>query len=382
MKILIAGDFCPIGRIDRMLQEKRFAELFNGFQEITSVVDFAVVNLEIPVTTSDCKLDKTGPNLKTDNLNTFAALKYAGFDLLTLANNHIQDFGSIGVNDTIKYATDFNFSTVGAGKNITEAKKPFIKEIGGNKVGFINIAENEFCAATETSAGANPLDIIENSKEIRNLKNKVDYLILIYHGGREHYQLPTPLQRKRLRFFIDCGADAIVCHHTHCYSGFEYYKNKPIVYSVGNFIFDYKSKYQAGKWTEGAAAVLHLENGCFNVKLLPYYQGRKKDPTLKLMTGTDELSFQNRIVELNKIIADDQLFHDTWKSYILTQEKFYLASLYVKNFYVRALFSKGLLPISILKSKHNRLLLNLSRCETHREISHNILELNTEIVPQ
>ena len=99
---------------------------------------------------------------------------------------------------------------------------------------------------------------------------------------REHYQLPTPEQRKRLRYFIDWGVDAIVAHHTHCFSGYEYYNNKPIVYSLGNFIFDYKSKYQKGLWTEGMSVILSLEADNFKVELIPHLQGRKEDSTLRI----------------------------------------------------------------------------------------------------
>ena len=97
----------------------------------------------------------------------------------------------------------------------------------------------------------------------------------------EHYQLPTPQQRRRLRYFIDSGVDAIVAHHTHCVSGYEYYDGKPIVYSVGNFIFDYKKKYQQGMWTEGMSVILILKdiNSNFNLSLIPHTQGKKDDFT-------------------------------------------------------------------------------------------------------
>lgn len=376
MKILISGDFCPIGRTDGYLKEERYAQLFNGFETVANSVDFAVVNMECAITPSDKKIVKTGPCIKSENVNSFKALKFAGFDLLTMANNHIQDYGSQGVIDTINEAHKFGFATMGAAKDIDTARKPFITEIRGIKVGFINIAENEFCAATGNSAGAYTFDLIDSLKQLEKLKEKVDHVILIYHGGREHYQLPTPDQRKRFRFFIDNGVDAIVAHHTHCFSGFEYYRDKPIVYSLGNFIFDYKKKYQKGKWTEGMSVILNLVNGCFKVELIPHMQGKEDDCTLHLVEGDAKDEFLERVNQLNEIIKDDVLFMAEWNQYIKSQEKFYLASLYIKNIYVRMLFVKGLLPISFLRSKHNKLILNLFRCETHKEISQSILENN------
>ena len=310
MKLLITGDYCPIGRTDRLLQEEKYAELFNGFEKITKNVDYAVVNFECPVTKSEKRINKTGPCIKTENLNALKALQFAGFNMLTLANNHIQDYSSQGVLDTIQTGKQFGFDVIGAGENKFEAAKTFVKEIKGIKVGFINIAENGFCAATDERPGANTFDFIENTKTIHQLKNNVDKIILIYHGGREHYQLPTPEQRKRFRYFIDLGVDAIVAHHTHCVSGYEFHEGKPIVYSLGNFIFDYKKKYQKGIWTEGMSVILALENKekNFSIELLPHLQGREEDSTLTILEGKDKEIFLEKVNKLSSIIVDDNAF--------------------------------------------------------------------------
>ncbi len=374
MKILISGDFCPIGRNSQFIEEGKYSSLFNGFENIVKNVDYAIVNLECPITTSTTAIEKTGPCIKTENVKVFDALKYAGFDLLTLANNHIQDYGTKGVLDTIAHTKEFGFDVVGAGANISDAKKAFIKEIKGIKVGFINIAENEFCAATEQDAGAYTFDLIDNLQQIALLRKQVDQLVLIYHGGREHYQLPTPEQRKRFRFFIDQGVDAIVAHHTHCFSGYEYYNDKPIVYSLGNFIFDYKKKYQKGKWTEGMSVILNLKDNNFEVEFIPHLQGREDDSTLRVLEGDEKVNFIEKVNALSEIIQDDVLFMKEWKMYLKTQEAFYLSSLYVRNIYLRYLFMKGVLPKRWLRGKHNLLNLNLMRCEAHHEISKGVLE--------
>lgn len=375
MKILISGDFCPIGRTEDFLKNEDYTALFNGFQEVVKTVDYAVVNLECPITTATQQIEKTGPCIKTENLNALDALKFAGFDLLTLANNHILDYDQQGVTDTLAQVKKYGFDLIGAGENRHESKKALIQEIKGKTIGFLNIAENEFCAATEDSAGAYTFDLIDNLNQIKLLKKRVDKVVLIYHGGREHYQLPSPEQRKRFRYFIESGVDAIVAHHTHCVSGFEYHLGKPIVYSLGNFIFDYKKKYQKGKWTQGMSVILNLDGENFTVELLPHTQGRANDSTLHLLENNDKKKFLEKVDELNVIIQDDVRFKKEWQQYIESQQKFYLASLYIKNLYIRFLFMKGVLPISILKSKHNNLMLNLMRCEAHHEISKDILTI-------
>lgn len=375
MKILIAGDYCPIGRTKEYLVKENYKDLFNGYENIVNEVDYAVVNFECPITTSNTKIEKTGPCIKTNDINALKALKYAGFNLLTLANNHIQDYSGQGVLDTMNHAQDLGFDFVGAGKDRFESSRPFISNINGIKVGFLNIAENEFCAATETVPGAYTFDFIENTKAIQNLRRQVDKLIVIYHGGREHYQLPTPEQRKRFRYFIEIGADAVVGHHTHCISGNEIYEGKPIVYSLGNFIFDYKKKYQKGIWTEGMSVILSLKEKekNFEIELIPHFQGRQKNSALTLLKGQEKLEFLEKLDLLSKKIYDDKSFFEEWYNYLKTQEVFYLSSIYIKNLLIRVLFFKKLLPISLLRSKHNKLILNLMRCEAHHEILKEIL---------
>lgn len=374
IKLLISGDFCPIGRTENYLNIEDYKGLFHDFPNISDQVDYAIVNFECPFTDSQNPISKSGPNIKTANPNTFKALKYAGFDMLTLANNHIQDYGGQGVLDTIEKAKENNFDVIGAGSNKEEAKAFFIKKIKNTHIGFINIAENEFCAATDSMPGANTFDLIENLRTIKLLKKVVDKIILIYHGGREHYQLPTPDQRRRLRFFIENGVDAIVAHHTHCVSGYEYHQDKPIVYSLGNFIFDYKNKYQKGHWTKGMSVILKLINDNFKVELIPHFQGREEDSTLHLLQNEDKDKFLNHVDDLSHKIQDDVLFNQEWQIYLKTQESFYLSSLYVKIFLIRAFFIKKIIPSSLLKFNHNIIMLNLLRCETHHEISKAILK--------
>lgn len=375
MRILISGDYCPVGRTKFYLETENYQELLKGFKKIIDTVDFSVVNFECPITQSNQQIKKTGPCLKSNDLNSLKALKFAGFDLLTLANNHIQDYGSKGVMDTLYFAKEEGFDTVGAGKNRTEAAEPFIRTINEIKVGFINIAENEFCAATDEQPGAYTLDFIDNLRAIRDLKKTVDKVILIYHGGREHYQLPTPEQRRRLRFFIENGVDAIVAHHTHCVSGYEYFAGKPIVYSLGNFIFDYKAKYQKGTWTEGMSVILSLMDihSNFKVQLIPHLQGRAENPTFTILEGEERSRFLLNVERLSDAITNDEVFFREWEKYIATQESFYLPSLYIPNFVIRAFFIKKVLPVRLLKSRHNILALNLLRCEAHSEILKQIL---------
>jgi len=380
MKILVAGDYCPIGRVTEMLDNSMNNGLFGGYTEVLKEMDFSIINLECPVTNSSNGILKTGPLLKSENLQSLISLKELGFDLLTLANNHILDYSQDGVLDTIRNAHGVGLETVGAGENLEIASRPYIVNLDNQSVGILNMAENEFCGATIHTAGAFTFDLISILTIIKNIRSTVDKVILIYHGGREHYNLPTPEIRRRFRFLIDSGVDAIVAHHTHCIGGFEYYKDKPIVYSLGNFLFDYKVKYQKGEWIYGYCVKLSSldKDSPFKIDFIPHMQGEKSDFRLRLLIGEEKNLVLDKIYGLNKIIKDDDKFFQSWYSYLISQRTFYLSSLMIKNKYLRYLFMLRFLPSGFLYSRHNRLVLNLIRCETHHEILKNILIIENE----
>lgn len=373
-KIMITGDFCPINRNLNFIEQEDYKNIFGEFATLTQKADLSITNLECPLTETNNKIEKTGPCIKSIP-KAIEALNYAKFNLVTLANNHIMDFGSEGLKSTLEVCKKANIETVGANKNLEEAKKPYITTINNTKIGVLNFAENEFCTTQGDEYGANPLNPVSNYYAIKEAKENVDFLFVIVHGGREHYQLPSPRVRENLRFFADSGADAVISHHTHCYSGHELHNGKPIFYGLGNFIFDYKKKYQKGNWTEGYAVQFEIIDKKLNFEIIPYFQGREKSSTLTLLNKEERLKFDERLNTLNEIISNDELFDDAWKEYLSTQKKDYLNLMFIQNNYIRKLVSMKLLPrIYFHSNKHKTLLLNLLKCEAHREIMINTLD--------
>lgn len=370
--IFIGGDFCPIGRNATLVDQGKFDEILGDMYSSMQDVDLCILNLESPLTQSNDAISKSGPNIK-GNPNAVNLLNHAGVNLVTLANNHIMDFGVKGLSDTLEVCKTHNIDTVGAGLTKTQFSQPFTQEINGKKLVILNFAENEFNKIGE--AGANTINLIYNFNQIKEAKRSADFLMVIVHGGREHYQLPTPDVRERYRFFADVGADLIVAHHPHCYSGYEIYNGKPIFYSLGNFLFDYKKKYQKGHWTECFALRLKIQdNKKIDFELIPFFQGRESGSEIELMKGDEELEFRKNITELNKIIVNDEEFYRNWDQYIETQKKAYISILNVPNKYLRFLQSKGMLPGMGLSKPYKNILLNLNRCETHQEILKAVLD--------
>jgi len=375
ISILITGDYCPIGRNKNIIDSNDYASLFGGFEKHTRAADLSITNLECPILESQGnKIAKSGPSIMATE-KALHALTFAGFNLVTLANNHIMDYGPEGLKATMRACRQNGLDHVGAGRNLEEAQLPYVSSIRGKKVAFLNIAENEFCTTKGPEYGANPLNPISNHYQIKHAKSVADHVVVISHGGREHYPYPTPQLRERFRFFIDSGADLVVGHHTHCVSGMEQYQGKPIFYSLGNFIFDYKKKYQKGAWTQGIGVLFNFAGSHISYEVIPFHQGREKTSQLTLFNKKERILFLKKFHELSEVIISDDLFFQKWNDYIFSQKKTYSSLLMIQNRYVRELISRGWIPPMYFHSrKHRNVLLNLLRCETHREIMVDVLE--------
>ena len=177
--------------------------------------DINIVNLECPVIKDHNKekITKSGPNLYTND-KVFEQLKQLNINLVTLANNHILDFGSDGLMTTIQGCQQNKIRTVGAGENLEIASNPIYINQNGIQIGIVNFCENEFSIASPTQAGANPLNIIDNLKQIQKAKANADFVFVIVHGGHEFYNLPSPRMIKQYRFFAESGADIVIGHHS------------------------------------------------------------------------------------------------------------------------------------------------------------------------
>ena len=321
MEVLVTGDFCPQCRVAELFDKSEFDTVLGEVKPIIEHVDYSIVNFECPVTTGDEKpIEKYGPNIQCTEKG-MEAVKWAGFDCVTLANNHFLDFGEGGVNHTLEACKKYGIDSVGGGLDLHEASQILYKKIDGKTLAVVNCCEHEFSIATETTAGSNPLNPIKQYYAILEAKKNADFILVIVHGGHEHYQLPSPRMQETYRFFIDAGADAVVNHHQHCYSGYEMYKEKPIFYGLGNFCFD-KPNYFEGLWEYGYMVKLQFAKS-ISFDIIPYKQCKER-PTIALLK--DQASFNNQLLELNTIISDKQkLLEQTAIYYKNSSEKTHFA---------------------------------------------------------
>lgn len=363
--IIVAGDFCPMFRVQEAFDKKDFSAL-KSMKPILDSADYSIVNFECPVVVGNSAkpIKKNGPCLKTTP-NAIEALQYAGFDCVTLANNHFRDYGDEGCNTTIKLLKEANIDYVGGGRNLAEAQQVLYKQLGDKVLAVVNFCENEFSIATDKQAGSAPLDTVDNYNQIVEARRNADFVLVIVHGGHEHYQLPSPRMKKLYRHFVMLGADAVVNHHQHCYSGYEYFDGKPIVYGLGNFCFD-EDVRNAAIWYEGYCVEIDTNN--LEISLIPYRQCDKV-AEVKPMDECNIDTFNQRIAELNEIIANDQLLQAEFDKWVEQCAK-YKMTIFAPYFhrYLDAAARRNWIPMK-LTAKRARVLLNHIACESHRDIS-------------
>lgn len=361
MKLLIAGDLSLQGRAQQCSwSDEQLRKAFADVRNIVGGCDRAIVNLESPVTENNSFITKDGPNLKNP-LEVFNIVRFCGFDAVTLANNHLKDFGGDGVVDTLKQCKKHGIETVGAGTSLKEARKAMIIRGDDLKLGILNVCEHESSIATKNTPGAAPYDFSYLFEDIANLKDQVDKIVVIIHGGKEHYQLPTPRMKREYHMILDFGADIIVNHHQHCYSGYEKYKEKLIFYGLGNFFFESHYKVN-GKWTKGLLLKLDIRKEKTDFELIPYKQC-DEDIIVKV---EDYTGVEDKINQLNDVIQDDKKLEDAFEQ-LVNSSRLLAPFLPFGNRILRALYYRHIL--SPLISKSNKAIIeNAMSCETHREL--------------
>jgi poly-gamma-glutamate synthesis protein (capsule biosynthesis protein) len=366
IKILITGDFCPHKRIEQLVLKNKCERIYNDFLPYLEDNDVNITNLECPLINEKNPIPKVGPNLIAKEA-CIEALIYGKFNLVTLSNNHILDQGESGLLSTIQLCKKNKIEYIGAGRNLKEASKILIKEIKNKKIAFLNFSENEFSSAEIDLSGSNPLNPIKNYYSIKSAREQADYVIAIVHGGHEGYSLPSPRMVETYRFFVDAGADIVVGHHTHCFSGFEKYKEGYIFYSLGNFIFDWDT-FRNSDWNYGYAVRFFFDNKEISFDIIPYKQC-DKNPGVFLLNKMEKQDFDDKLKSLNKIIIEDNLLIKEWNIFSRKMRDSYLINFEACNSRIyKSLRHRNLIPGFLLKKK-KLLLLNQIRCESHRDLS-------------
>ena len=366
MRVIICGDYCPRYKVADTIEEGGFSSILGDIETEISSADYSIVNMECPVIENNLKpIIKNGPNLGCSSKG-IECLKWAGFNCVTLANNHFLDYGEEGVKTTIDTIRRYELDYVGGGMNSKDASAILYKRIGETTLSLINCCEHEFSIATEKTAGANPINPISQYYKIKEAQKKSDFCLVIVHGGIEHYNLPTPRLQEYCRFLIDAGANAVICHHQHCYSGFEDYHNGTIFYGLGNFCFDGNRASGKESWYQGYMVDLTIEKEFFKYTLIPYVQC-EKTTNVVLAKESDKERFLQNVQMLNEKISSSSTIKAEYEKLVSKNRPLYEDAIApYSNRYLRALRRRGLIP-SFFSIKRIAKIKNYVECESHRD---------------
>ncbi len=249
LRFMAVGDIMLGRGVGMRLQKAGSYE--KAFELVTPLLkqgDVVFANLESPLTSSTHSLDSKRKIVLKGKPEAVSALTSAGFNLISLSNNHMLDYYEKGLFDTMSILEENAIAHAGGGRNISEAREPAIMEKNGLRIGLLaytDMAELVFAgnpylsfAAGEKKSGVVPRKYETVREDILKLRSQVDLIAVSLHWGIEDSFKVTPEQVEFAHKLIDDGADMILGHHPHQFQGMELYKGKPILYSMGNFLFD------------------------------------------------------------------------------------------------------------------------------------------------
>ena len=287
--LLFAGDLF----LTDVLQEKYerngiSAAATSDLLSITRGADIFMLNQEFPFGTTGEAMEDKQYTFRVDPKYA-SVLPELGADIVTLANNHMLDFGRGPLAETLTALDGAGILHVGAGQNLEEAKALKTMEAGGRVIGFLGatrvIPEHSWTASRSNSGLFTTYDPTKLLGEIQAAKQQCDYVVVYVHWGIERNTEPEEYQKSLARQYIDAGADAVIGAHPHVLQGIEYYQGKPIFYSLGNFIF-------ANRTYETMMAELTITDDGTEVRVIPCVSTANQ---MGLMDGSGRAAFYGNL---------------------------------------------------------------------------------------
>jgi poly-gamma-glutamate synthesis protein (capsule biosynthesis protein) len=266
------------GGAKRLIRAKGALAPFRAVAAALQAADVTLGNLECALSSRGSSVPGKTFTFRGDPLAA-SGLAAAGFDLVSLANNHARDFGPIALRDTMIALRAAGVAWAGAGSDKAAAWTPALIERGGARIAFLAFSEigpSNFAATSARSGTAYTFSAEAVRRAIKAAHAQADYVIVSFHWGVELASSPTARQVSTGRAAINAGADAVLSHHPHVIEGIEFYRRGLIAYSLGNFVFS------PGNAKGHDSIVLHLSlssSGVSAVTVTPAHIGSNTAPT-------------------------------------------------------------------------------------------------------
>lgn len=365
MKIAFCGDL--------VLRNPDKHSIGPKLKSILKTADIKAVNFEAPIEIKNgVGIHKSGPVLSQSSKSP-SWVKDNGFNLITLANNHSLDYGVEGLSVTLKAFHDTKITGIGT---YNTAYDVTVVDMSGQKIGFLGLTHKEFGCVDEYSGDRVGTAMATSSRvytSINSMRPLLDKLFVLPHAGVEYMDVPLPEWREVYKSYIDLGADGVFASHPHVPQGWEVYKDRPIFYSLGNFLFELSnSDIYPDKWMNSMLVVIDTIDNQFEVFPLLYDH---KNGIVEVDNNKDASKY---LLYLNSLLNSD-IYSERVLHYMEEMREKYTNMMIAGGAYSMGIMNnfKNLIRPFLGRKKiitdpvH---LLNLFQCESHRWTMMKILE--------
>ena len=284
IKIILTGDINMGNQVGQLVESQEAGDYRFLFQQIGDYLrdaDLTIGNLESIISDQGISTKKSLGIALRANPDAVHGLTFAGFDIMTVANNHLGDYDFEGMTDSFARLRNAGIDYVGGGLNFDEAHSPVIKTINGTKIAVLAYSNVPMYMDTTGAYSPTPKwiargdrpglawahdsrfemygDLAQMNEDILYAKSLSDIVIVTVHFGWEYNDEPDEEQKEFARSAIDAGASLVIGHHPHVQQPVEMYKGKCIAYSLGNFLFDISEQMATGT-TKGMVIEAIIEN--------------------------------------------------------------------------------------------------------------------------
>jgi poly-gamma-glutamate synthesis protein (capsule biosynthesis protein) len=234
-RVLVASDWAPIRAFDPIVRDNP-ESIYGDLLPVLRRADVRIVNCECALTSAATPAWKSGAVFKGEPAHV-KGLTVVPFEVACLANNHVLDYGVDGLRESLRVLHRHGIKTVGAGLTDDQAHAPLTLAVNGQAIHIVNISEGEDLTASQGGPGVFGWDIPRATALVRRCRKRGGVVIAIAHAGLEYVPYPPLYVVSAFRAMVDAGADCVIGHHPHVPQGIERWRGRPILYSLGNFVF-------------------------------------------------------------------------------------------------------------------------------------------------
>lgn len=373
-KLLLLSDLLIDDKESEALKNNEIDKLFAPelCELLFCLNQITVVNLEGPITESnDRQLKGDSPNIRS-NPAIIQLMKRFPHLIVSGANNHISDYLLKGLQETQMYLQRAHIPLIGSAESLDRMCTEYDVELSGQRVCIYSVAQNEFSSIRYGAYGANGYDPLTTFDHIRELKGRADRVIVLFHAGKENYRYPTPQQQRICRKMVECGADLVVCQHSHCIGCQEEYLDGRIIYGTGNFYFNISAD---PLWDDSLIPVVTIGE---NQKLAVTYKVLHREKHhLTLLSGSLAEKVMKGFEDRSQQISKPSFISEQWADYCV-QNRYYLLMKGFSRIPMRFIYridsmtGHHLFHLLFRNQERNLTDLNILRCEVINEMAQTI----------